>query len=303
MRTPQRTQLMIRYFNLYGVQRPSYTRLFIVALSTFLFGLFIIYAFNNTLLAGILAMIFGASLFIVWIRPFFKDKSIFQTRPSIAQMHNWLIADLNDKIKERSKDILRLNMSELRSENFLILTTPIYWEEGGVNRKFIKRREAEKYKFIYSVWKVQVVALSKNYISFFDCIYDWLNDKVIDVKTDEYFYDDIVSVKSDVRRVEKKFIDQAEDDKSTRTISEHILKITNMASESHYVVIKIPEMRYSPELEVNVEKAVQALRVTLRKRRYLEEQDPIIVEVERPEEAEEHEAENKEESKEEDKKL
>ncbi len=293
MRTPERGTLMKRYFDLYGVQRPSYTNLFIVAISTFLFGLFILYAFNNTLLAGIIAIIFGLSLFIIWIRPFYKDKNIFLTRPSIAQMYNWLLADLNEKVKVRATQLLRLNMSELRRENFLILTTPIFWTEDGVISSAIKRREAEKDKFIYSVWKVQVVALSKNYISFFDCIYDWVNDVLLNESTDEYFFDDIVSVRHDVNKVSKRFIDQAADDESTKTISEHTLKITNVAAESRSIIIKIPEMLYSKKLEVNIEKALQALRITLRQRRYKEEQDPIIMEVEKPTE----ESENKEETK------
>ena len=53
-----------------------------------------------------------------------------------------------------------------------------------------------------------------------------------------------------------------------------------MSSDSLSVITKIPELKYSPVLEVDLEKAVQALRITLRKRRYDEEQDPIILEIE-----------------------
>lgn len=284
MRQPERVALMQKYFTLFEAKRPEITNILIIALSLIVFGIFIIYSFKNTLIAGIVSIIFGISLAVIWIRPFLKDKTIFKTRPPIEKMYNWLITDLNEKIKERACDILRLKMSDLRSENFLIVPSPVFWNEPGVKPELMKRRVAEDGNFIYTVWKVQVVALSKNYISFFDCTYDWINDAIINERTDEFFYDDIVSVKNDINKVEKRFVDQEEDDETTHALSENILKITNIASESHCVVTKIPEMAYSPQLEVNIEKAVQALRVTLRQRRYNEEQDSIILEVERPKE-------------------
>ncbi len=284
MRTAERVVLMKKYFTSFEAQRPEITNILIIALSLIVFGIFIIYSFKNTLIAGIISIILGISLAYIWIRPFFKDKSVFKTRPPVDKMYNWLIADLNEKIKERACDVLRLKMSDLSSKNFLIVPHPIFWNEAGVNPDLIKRRAAEDGNFIYTVWKVQVVALSKNYISFFDCVYDWINDAIINERTDEFFYDDIVSVKNDIRKVEKQFIDQSTDDESKQTLSENIFKITNIASDSHCVITKIPEMGYSPQLEVNIEKAVQALRVTLRQRRYNEEQDSIILEVERPKE-------------------
>jgi hypothetical protein len=50
-----------------------------------------------------------------------------------------------------------------------------------------------------------------------------------------------------------------------------------MSSDNLTVITKIPELNYSPKLEVSLEKAVQALRIILRKRRYDEDQEPIII--------------------------
>ena len=65
-------------------------------------------------------------------------------------------------------------------------------------------------------------------------------------------------------------------DKLTATV----FKVTNMSTDSLKVITNIAGMGHSPNLVVNLEKAVQALRIILRKRRYDEEQDPIIVEKE-----------------------
>ncbi len=282
MRTPERVTLMKRYFTVFKAGYPGFTNIIKVALSAIVFGIFIMYAFKNTMIAGLISIAFGISLGIIWIRPFFKGKVIFKDRPTAKQMYNWLLADLNEKVKERACDVLKLNMKDLRSENFLIVPYPIFWNETGVKPELIQRRLTEEGDFIYSVWHVQVIALSKHYISFFNCTYDWVNDTLINEKTNEFFYDDIASVKNDIVKVEKRFVDQDTEDTSKIELTEHIFAITNMSSDSYSVITKIPEMAYSPKLEVNIEKAVQALRITLRQRRYNEEQDPIIMEVERP---------------------
>lgn len=284
MRTPERVTLMRKYFTIFRAEYPRFSNIIKVALVAVLFGLFIIYAFNNTLIAGIISIIFGISLAVIWIRPFFKDKVVFRERPSIKQMYNWLLADINEKVKDRACDVLRLNMKDLRRENFLIVPYPIFWNEPGIAPELIQRRDTEDGNFIYSMWQIQVIALSKNYISFFNCAYDWLNDEILNERTNEFFYDDIASVKNDIRKVERRFIDQDAEDETNQQLSEYIFAITNMSSDSHYVITKIPEMGYSPLLEVDIEKAVQALRITLRQRRYNEEQDPIILEIEKPEE-------------------
>ena len=240
-------------------------------------------------MAGLVLILFGLSLFAIWIRPYFRDAQIFKERPPVQHMYNWLLEDLNKKVKERAIATLRLNMKELRAENFLIIPYPIYWAEPGIDKKLIQRRETEapikigKIEipvFIYSIWKVQVIALTKNYISFFECVYDWMSDEIVNEKTNEFFYDDISSVKNDVKTFERRFVDQEDEEEADKKLTSHIFKVTNMSSESISVTTKIPELLYSSDLEVNIEKAVQALRITLRKRRYDEDQDPIIMEVE-----------------------
>jgi hypothetical protein len=292
MRTPERVDLMKKYFTIYGAEYPSFSNIIRISLGLVLAGTFIMYTFKNTLLVGLILILFGLSLFAIWIRPYFRDVKLYKERPLIQHMHNWLLGDLNKKIKERAIETLRLNMKDLRAENFLIIPYPVYWAEPGVSPDVIKRRETEEGHFIYSVWKVQVVALTKNYISFYNCIYDWMNDLILSERTNEFFYDDISSVKNDVKSIEKRFVDQDEEDTENNKLTTFVFEVTNMSSDTLSVITKIPELKYSPELEVNLEKAVQALRITLRKRRYDEDQDPIIMEVEdttKEEENEEHE--------------
>ena len=103
-----------------------------------------------------------------------------------------------------------------------------------------------------------------------------MSNSLFNERTNEFFYDDISSVKNDVEPITRKLMDEEEE----RKLTTFVFKVTNMSSDTFSVITKIPELNYSPNLTVSLEKAVQALRITLRKRRYDEEQDPIIIEPE-----------------------
>ncbi len=288
MRSEYRVELMNKYFHVFPAVYPSFGRLLKIGVGLVVFGIAIIYFFNNTIFAGILSVLIGSGLFTLWINPYFKDKKLFSERPQLAQMYNWLIADLNTQVKERAVTALRLNVSNLRPENFLIISYPLYWSEPGIDEATVERRDTEDGTFLYSVWKVQVVALTQNYISFYNCTYNWMSNSLFNERTNEFFYDDISSVKNDVEQISKKLIGADEESRLTT----FVFKVTNMSSDTLSVITNIPELNYSPSLAVNLEKAVQALRIILRKRRYDEDQDSVIIGPEESPDNEDYDNEN-----------
>ncbi len=212
-------------------------------------------------------------------------------------MNNWFIEDLNKVIKETAINKLRLNIGTLELKNFLIVPYPVYWQEPGLDESIILKRPSENGTMSYSVWNVQVIALTQNYISYYTCTYDWLNNMLINERTNEFFYDDISSVKNDMEMIERHFVDKEyidEEGKPTAPdkLVTSVFKVTNMSSDSLNVITNIQQMGHSANLIVNLEKAVQALRIILRKRRYDEDQDPIIVEKEEAETEETNEDSN-----------
>jgi hypothetical protein len=276
MRSKEREELMNKYFVAFSAKIPSFGILFKISIGLIIFGIFIIYFFNNTIFAGILSVFTGSALFALWIKPFFTDKKLYSERPTAQQMYNWLISDLNTEVKNKAIEVLRLNKNNLTPENFMIVPYPLYWSEPSIDEKAILRRETGDGTFIYNIWKVQVIALTKNYISSYHCTYDWINNSFYNEKTNEFFFDDISSVKNDVEPINKILIGEEEETQ----ISTFVFKVTNMSSDNLAVITKIPELNYSPALMVSLEKAVQALRIILRKRRYDEDQDTIIIEPE-----------------------
>lgn len=283
MRTDEQTAQMRSYFVVDKAEYPKLSNIIRISAGLILFGIFIMLSFNNTTLAGTALILLGIGLFLFWIKPYFRDLRAFKERPSEEQINNWLIEDLNEVIKKTAIDKLKLSTGTLELKNFLIVPYPVYWQVPGLDEENILKRTTETGATAYSVWNVQVVALTKNYISYYTCSYDWLNNSIVNERTNEFFYDDISSVKNDMEIIERKFVDKEYvDDDGNATAADKltatVFKVTNMSTDSLDVITNIAEMGHSPNLIVNLEKAVQALRIILRKRRYDEEQDPIIVE-------------------------
>ena len=288
MRTDLRTGLMKKYFTVYSAEYPKFSNIIRISFGLILFGSFIMYAFENTIIAGTIFMLLGVTLFFLWIKPYFRDRKLFSERPSDEQIKNWFIEDLNEVIKKTAINKLRLNIKTLKPEHFLLVPYPVYWETPGVDKSVILRRMNSTGNFAYCVWNVQVLALTENYISFYTCTYDWLNNNIINERSNEFFYDDISSVKNDMKTisrywVNKEYIDEEGNKKDADKLTASIFKVTNMSNDSLKVITNIVETNHSLEFVVSLEKAVQALRLILRKRRYNEEQEPVIIEKEEEE--------------------
>ncbi|MEN8123301.1 MAG: hypothetical protein ABFS35_23390 [Bacteroidota bacterium] len=283
MRTENQTESMQNYFMVQETWKPSFSKIVKISSGMALFGIFIILSFNNTILAGTVFILVGLTLFGIWLKPYFDSNNI-KTKPSEDQMNNWLIKDLNHEIKETAIKKLSLNINTLEQKNFIIVPYPVNWEEPGLNEADILQRTTENGNISYSVWNVQVIALTKNYISYYSCTYDWLNNFIVNERTNEFFYDDISSVKNEQRTIgrylkDKEYFTDSGQKSSPDQLTATVFEVTNISSDSLQVITNIEEMGHSPNLSVDLEKAVQVLRMILRKRRYNEE-GPIIIEKE-----------------------
>jgi len=301
MRTASRTNQIRAYFTVFAPEYPPMRHwLLKFAIASIVFGLFIMYFFNNTILAGIAFILTGWILFAMWVKPYFRGRKVYKLRPTEDEMVKWLINDLNTEIKETAIKKLRLNISALELKNFLLVPYPVNWEVPGVEKENLLKRTTESGKVMYSVWNVQIIALTVNYISYYTCTYDWLNNVILHERTNEFFYDDISSVKNDVELIEhyladKNYTDEEGNQLPPDKLTANVFVVKNMSTDTLKVITNILEMNSPPQLVVDLEKAVLALRIILRKRRYDEDQDPIIVE--QNEEVENHDSEENKEEK------
>ncbi len=258
----EKRKYMQDFFELQPANFPSFTeRAIRTAIGIFAFGIFVIVFFNKTLIIGVLCIFASVFWAYKWLKPYYESKDIFDARPKADIMHKWLIEDLNLEVKKKAIALLSLDESKLKPENFIIVPYPIYWATGNLG---VKRRKGDDDKYCYSVWGVQIIAITDYYISYYNCVYDWLKNAVSNESTMEYFYDDISFVNKDSEALTHKMI--GEGDKTVGAAK--TFKIVHNTGASLSIIFDIPSLDSSPLTKTNLDKALQVLRIIIRNRRY-----------------------------------
>ncbi|MCF6242304.1 MAG: hypothetical protein L3J74_13270 [Bacteroidales bacterium] len=229
--------------------------------------------FQSKSIAILTGATIGLLFFRIFLYPYKIKKRRFEMRVPDVQINKWLIEDLKIKIKQKAIDHLLLHDEPLTDEQFIIIPYPVFHPTQKIGDEQLHRVSTKDGFFNYSVWNVQVLVLGMNYLSYYFCSYNWLDDTILNEKSSEFFYEDIALVKSDVEQVNfackwnNGLLNEA-----------HILKLINISGDFLYLVTELPELQQSPDTVINQEHAVQVLRIILRQIRKNKKpnNDPII---------------------------
>ncbi len=304
--TPEiKSMLKKNYFFINKAKFPSYFAGNIL-MAYFFIGLaiFIVFYFQKVFMTFLIVFALVIVAFIYtfrWLSPYRAEKQTYSQRPTTDQMENWLIQDIKEIVKPMAVEMLSLNPATITSDNFIVVPCPVYWSESGVPDENITKYYADSYN-VYSTYKIHVLALSENYVSFYTCVFNWLDNEIVSPFTLEFFFDDISSitnesqnldlVKIDAPAPEKKEDDEEEevDDSKNKIGAAQTVVVKNKSGESMNIIVNIPELEASPRSTLKPEKVMQTLRIMLRHRRYGEE-----FEIVRPKEEESEKSEESEE--------
>jgi len=221
------------------------------------------YIGNFTIISVVLIL---TGLFSIWIliKPLIFSKFVLSSKAADGDMDIWFSEDMHEVIKPAALKQLKINPSSLKDENIIIVPYPVYWNIPNFSSQQIKRKLGEDGTYTYSVWTVQILVVTENFISYYSCIYDWENTQIMNEKTNEYFFDDISSVSNDAIPLEFKFIDNEESDIGDAKV----FKLANMSGERLQIITDIPALNVPEGYSNNLERLVQAIRILLRNRRY-----------------------------------
>ncbi len=276
-----KNRLIENYFKITEAEYPSFRKAAkygtgLIILGSLLFYLQYIEVLRNINIISTVTVLLGVFSFWLWLRPFFTLRKIFYSRPADGDMDIWFLEDMHDIIVPRALDQLKINESSLREENIIIVPYPIYWAYPGVDTDRVSRKKGDDDSYTYTMWLVQILIVTDNFISYYSCVFDWLEDRISDERTNEYFFDDISSVRNDIDFIDYKFIDN--DDQKIGNAK--VFKLTNMSGDYLTIITDIPGLAVPETYTNNLERLVQALRVMLRHRRYGEEPEAKVTESE-----------------------
>lgn len=263
-----RRLLIDNYFRINHVEFPSLlSGHALLAYAGALLGLIMIFYLKNavpTIIVSLSCFVFAFWHFYRFIMPYLETKRIYAKRPKEEQMISWLIKDLKENVKPKSITTLGLNMSDVRPENFIIIPVPVFWETPGIANDMICRQPNADGTFLYSIWRVQILVLTTHFVSLYKCNYNWLDNSVSGVSSNEFYFSDITSIRNDTREIEHSFVDNPEQPVG----GGKVFNVANMSGENITVISDIPSLQGPKQVAVNLEYIITLLRMILRNRRF-----------------------------------
>jgi len=187
------------------------------------------------------------------------------TMPDDNDMMAWFSEDLNDIVKARAFNRFELDTQKLEAERYLILPVPYVWKEPGVSLS-----TQQKGRFHTAYW-VTVLFLTKKYVSVYTCVFDWSGGRIAHEETNEFFYNDVASIRTGNIELDRKL--QSNEEQTIGSV--YALRIVNVSGHTMDVFSQIP-MAQAPVI-VDMDQVVSRLRKMLRNRRVEEDLDFEVV--------------------------
>jgi hypothetical protein len=208
--------------------------------------------------------------FLFWYKPRTDKQLNYNNRVSPETLNNWLLESFKTKILNRAIECLEIETKDFKPEQFIIIPYPVFHSTKKIKDDQVQRVQTVYYTnpkssepdvsyFNYSFWNVQVLVLSKNYISYYFCSYNWLKDEILNEKSNEYFYQDIALIKTSNDEVN--FISKWHE----QPIQEaRFLKLIHYSGDVLQLIAEIPELQQAPQTIVDLEKVEKTMRILMR---------------------------------------
>lgn len=199
-----------------------------------------------------LSLIVGIFFLLYILFMYMKSNNL----PSDSQMDTWLMEDINEIIKDRPYNKLGISKNEMVAEPLLVVG-PIYWNVSGFDIKDIKMKKGEDGFNRYSILVVQVFLFTENYLCSYKCNYNWLKNTYINESTNEFFYKDVVSVKTDTISSAYTLMN------GQKLVHSEAFQL-KLSGDEVTVITNDASLNTSSVMTSKAEKAVQSIRAMLR---------------------------------------
>jgi len=269
----QRKRYIENYFLTIQPSPPSLNTFIYIVSFLMIFGVALMLISQSKSITVPVVAFVSLIMYRIVIHPYFVKKRNFENKVSDSDINKWLIEDLKTKVKNRAIEYLQLEDENLTDEQFIIIPYPVFHATQKIEDDNLHRVLTDDGYYNYSYWNVQVLLLSSNYLSYYFCSYNWIEDEILNEKTSEFFYEDIALVRNDIDQV-----NFASKWNNNQLNEAHILKLINISGDFLYLITELPELKPSPVTIIDQERAVQVLRMILRQIRKIKNPNkkPII---------------------------
>ena len=224
---------------------------------------------SGILAFGLLGFI-SVFIFLFWFKPRSDKRIKYNNRISAEKLNNLLLQRLKSKVLDRAIRYLEIETRGFSPEQFIIIPYPVFHSTRKIADDQLLRIKTEYFApknsglqdiafYNYSLWNVQVLILSKNYVSYYFCSYNLVKDEILNEKSNEYFYQDIALIKTSQEEVN--FISKWHEHPITDA---RFLKLIHYSGDVLQLIAEIPELQQSPQTIVDLEKIEKTMRILMR---------------------------------------
>lgn len=227
---------------------------------------------------GILAL----SMIFYWKPIQYKQKR-YNDRISPFMLNNYLLERCSKKILKRAIEYLQVDTENMKPEQFIVIPYPVFHRTKNIKDDFIQRlksdKKCEQYNddanyYNYSYWNIQVLILTERYISFYFCGYNLLTDEIMNERSNEYFYHEIATIKTEVNEVS--FVSKWHENPITEAM---ITKIIHNSGDILNLITEIPALEQPPQTVIDIEKVEKTIRMLLRHAKIIDDvRKPVRIE-------------------------
>ncbi len=177
------------------------------------------------------------------------------------------LSSIDEFVLKRALQMSGIPENTINDKTIYKIYVPVFEKISGVDIQKILRKQTEDETFIYSVWQIHILIAGKQFISYYSCVFNWLDNECINELTNEYYYSDIAAIKSETLETNFQYLN--EDEEITESVKKII--ISNVSGDKIEFIVQKPKLKLCRNFSFDADNFIKDVRCIVRKKRFPEE--------------------------------
>ncbi len=220
---------------------------------------------GHFILLGVAFVLTGFVLIRKKLNDFFSfGESEFPDDEKIVSM---FFDDVNIRISERAFKLFGIEKDNTEFIGEFNYYFPGHKNYPRINPEKNVKKQLDDETYMFSFWQIHKFVLTENFLTYYSCMYNWIDNEIFDELSNEFYISDIATVKTE-------FINRENEE----TIGEEIIRpkpikkfiISNISGDKIEFLIEESALLLPGEFENDIENLMKEIRLLIRKKRFPE---------------------------------